>query len=165
MQRPSHYLLFALISLGLTVPVTAAEKSIIGWVEPVKIIIDNDGPEFAAKIDTGADYSSIDIESLELLQKKFEPWLRFKIKDDKGKFHTLELPIYKITRTKRKGIESQPRFVVIMDICLGRIRKSARVSLLDRHNYKYRLLLGRNFLKNDFVVDPAIKNTTAPKCH
>ncbi len=165
MQKYSAHLLVVLISLCISAYAHAVEKSIIGWIEPVKIPLAGNGLEFTAKIDTGADYSSIDIVSLELMQKKFEPWVRFKIEDDNGKLRTLELPIYKITRVKRKGRESQPRFVVIMDICLDGIRKSTRVSLLDRHNYKYRLLLGRNFLRNDFVVDPAIKNTTAPKCH
>lgn len=164
MQRHFYHLLLVLISLGLAAPVTAAEKSIIGWVEPVKIPIAGDGLEFSAKIDTGADYSSIDIESLELMQKKFEPWVRFAIEDDNGKLRTLELPIYKITRIKRQGIESQPRFVVMMDICLDGIRKPTRVSLVDRHNYKYRLLIGRRFLRNQFIVDPALKNTTTATC-
>jgi len=155
-----------LISVFLfsVITVQAQEKNIIGWVEPVKIPIAGDGLEFTAKIDTGADYSSVDIESLELLQKPDMILARFEIVDDNGRTRTLELPVYKLTKIKRQGTESQPRIVVMLDICLDGVRESTRVSLVDRHNYKYRLLIGRKFLKNKFIVDPALKNTTKAHC-
>jgi hypothetical protein len=161
-SRISRFLISVFLFSVLTAQ--AQEKTIIGWVEPVKIPIAGNGLDFTAKIDTGADYSSIDIESLELLQKPDNILARFEIRDDNNKLRTLELPVYKITRIKRHGTESQPRIVVMLDICLDGIRKSTRVSLVNRHNYKYRLLIGRKFLKDRFIVDPALKNTTKARC-
>ena len=154
----------ALLLFVLSAPAPGAEKSIIGWVEPVRIVNNGNELHFAAKIDTGADYSSIDFESLEVITRDNETWLRFQLEDDNGKTATLERPLHKKTLVKRKGAESQPRFVVMLELCLGEIRHITRFSLVDRHNYKYRLLIGRNFLRKRFVIDPSLKNTTPRIC-
>jgi len=152
------------IIFSCTLPLAAAEKMIIGWIEPVRIINNDSELHFSAKIDTGADYSSIDIESLDVITRDNETWIRFELVDDNGKEATLERPLHKKTRVKRKGTESQPRFVVMLEMCLGDIRHTTRFSLVDRHNYKYRLLIGRDFLRKRFVIDPALKNTTPRIC-
>lgn len=153
-----------LLIFGLSAHAPAAGKTIIGWIEPARIINNGNELHFAAKIDTGADYSSIDIESLDVITRDNETWLRFQLEDDNGKTATLERPLHKKTRVKRKGAESQPRFVVMLELCLGEIRHITRFSLVDRHNYKYRLLIGRNFLRKRFVIDPSLKNTTLQIC-
>ncbi|MDY6981056.1 MAG: RimK/LysX family protein [Pseudomonadota bacterium] len=142
----------------------ADEKRIIGWVEPVTILDGESSLKFAAKIDSGADYSSIDIESLNVLSREGETWIRFELEDDSGQQKTLERPLYKMTRVKRKGTESQPRFVVMLEMCLGGTLRTTRFSLVDRHNYKYRLLIGRDFLRSQFIIDPELRNTTAKAC-
>lgn len=156
--------LLPVVFFCLSVPSIATEKTIIGWIEPVRVVDYGSELHFAAKIDTGADYSSIDIESLEVVTRENDTWIRFELEDDNGKTATLERPLHKVTRVKRKGLESQPRFVVMLDMCLGNIRHSTRFSLVDRHNYKYRLLIGRDFLRDRFIIDPALKNTTPRIC-
>jgi len=159
-----RFRLLSVVLACLCLPSLAAEKTIIGWIEPVRILDNGSELHFAAKIDTGADYSSIDIESLEVLTRENDTWIRFQLEDDNGKSAVLQRPLHKVTRVKRKGLESQPRFVVMLDMCLGTIRHTTRFSLVDRHNYKYRLLIGRNFLRDRFVIDPALKNTTPRIC-
>lgn len=145
-------------------PSLAVEKQIIGWIEPVNILHKGKELRFAAKIDTGADFSSVDVESLELVTRNDKNWVRFDLEDDDGKIITLEEPLYKITQVKRKGTGSQPRFVVLLDMCLGGIREKTRFSLVDRHNFKYRMLIGRHVLSGRFLVDSESKNITPTIC-
>lgn len=156
--------LVLVILLGVATPVAATQKRIIGWIEPVTVLINDTVLTFAAKIDTGADYSSIDAESLETFTRNGETWVSFELEDDNGNLKLLELPLHKKTRVKRKGSSSERRYVVMLDMCLGGIRRTTRFSLVDRHNYKYRLLIGRDFLRGRFVIDAELKNTTAVVC-
>jgi hypothetical protein len=53
---------------------------------------------------------------------------------------------------------------VELEICLGSRRIRSKVNLADRSVVKYPLILGRNFLKENFVVDVKRRRTTKPNC-
>ncbi|MGD8407865.1 MAG: RimK/LysX family protein [Thiohalophilus sp.] len=152
--------LLGFVLLYSPISLQAGQKQIIGWVEPVNIPYRGTDLHFSAKIDTGADYSSIDVESLELVSRGDQTWVRFELEDDDGHLAMIEEPLYKMTKVKRKGSASQPRVVVLLDICLNGFREKARISLVDRHNYKYRMLIGRQILSGRFLVDAELKNST-----
>lgn len=140
----------------------ATEKKTIGWVEPISI----DGNKFTilAKIDTGADGLSINAQNVEQYEKDGKRWVSFTIINGKGKTHTIFRPIHSYVRVKRKGLESQRRPVILMDICLDRHHSEEKVNLVDRGNYKYQGLVGRKFLSGHFLVDSEITNTSKPEC-
>ncbi len=139
------------------------EKSIIGWIETVQILPEN--ISLLAKIDTGADNSSLNAtDPIEFMKGK-EPWIRFAIQIEKGEAMTLERPIKRYTRIKRKSGTSLKRAVVLMDLCVGTLfKKDVPVNLADRTGFKYPMLIGRSFLKGSAIVDSALTFTREPAC-
>jgi len=56
---------------------------------------------------------------------------------------------------KRHGTSPSIRPVVIMSLGLGSVTKKIEVSLTDRSKFDYPILIGRNFLIDNFIVDVA----------
>lgn len=139
----------------------SAEKRVIGWIEKVSL---EEGLVIDAKVDTGAEYSSINITNHELFKIQGQPWIRFILAEPEGGNVTIERRIVRYAKVKRKGYRAQVRPVVELSFCLGQISKSVQVNLVDRSQFEYRMLVGRSFLAGDFIVDPAIKFTTQPTC-
>jgi len=60
---------------------------------------------------------------------------------------------FKIRLVKSSNGVSQKRYVVKMTIKLGDVTKRTEVTLTDRSTMNYSVLLGRRFLKDDFIID------------
>jgi hypothetical protein len=136
--------------------VSAEEKVTIGTVEDVLLL-----PwrvRLPARIDTGAAKSSLDAQELKVHEDRVE----FKLPRKYGGLH-LRLPIieWRHVRTP-EGLERRP--IVELDICLGSNRIRTLVNLTDRSMVKYPLILGRNFLKENFLVDVKRRRTAKPNC-
>lgn len=105
-------------------------KKVIGLIE--KVILEN-GQEYCAKIDTGADSSSIDINLLAKLGDK------------------------KVTSHKvvRSALGEHKRPTVSLEIQFhGEVFKN-KFSVSDRSRLKYKVLIGKDILKNkNFLIDP-----------
>ena len=157
---PGCFLVLA-FTLWASLPVNAAEKRVVGWIEKVSL---EDGLIMEAKIDTGAKHSSINIKDHELFKKKGKPWIRFTLAGPNGGKVKIERQIIRYAKVKRKGYRAQVRPVVELAYCLGDITKTVQVNLVDRSKFDYQMLVGRSFLKGDFVVDPSIKYSLEPAC-
>ncbi|MGL4854489.1 MAG: ATP-dependent zinc protease family protein [Lentisphaeria bacterium] len=105
-----------------------------------------------AKLDTGADNSSIGASDIVEFEKDGKKWVRFNI-EFTAETLKMSLPIKKITRIKRHNAESQTRIVVELDAKLGDIHQRVDFSLTSREKFNYPVLLGRNFLNGKFLVD------------
>lgn len=140
----------------------ASDKRHIGWIENVTIYPGN--LEFKAKMDTGARTSSINARNIKGFTRNGEQWVRFDIINRTGQTVQLELPVERQAIIKRHFGKRQKRFVVKMDICLGNVHKTTEVTLVDREGFLYALLIGRSFLKKDFVIDPSEQFTVTPHC-
>lgn len=143
-------------------PSAYADKVISGWVEPVRL----NGDEFIidAKIDTGADNSSINLVNHTHYEKNGQRWVRFYLSNHIGNTIEIDRPIIKTTKIKMKNGDKQERDVIELDLCLGNIKKTVNVSLVDRSHFKYQLLVGRSFLRSEFLVDPDKQNLLTPSC-
>lgn len=137
-------------------------KEVVGWVENVKVY--PGGVTVKAKVDTGAKTSSLDCECITPFTKDGEDWLSFTVKNHKGEIIRLEKPVTRVARIKRHFSETQVRYVVELGLCLGSVYREEEVTLVDRSGFNYALLVGRNFLGEDFVVDPAVTFSNAPSC-
>ncbi len=134
----------------------AEEKTIVGGVEDVILL-----PwkiKVPARVDTGAAKSSLDARGL----KVEEDTVQFKLPEKYGGLE-LRLPIagWRHIRTP-EGLERRP--VVEMEICFGSKRIRTLVNLTDRSMVKYPLILGRNFLRENFIVDVKRRRTHPPSC-
>ncbi|MGD8885550.1 MAG: RimK/LysX family protein [Gammaproteobacteria bacterium] len=152
-----------LMLMFMPVPgVTAdTETRIVGWIEKVAL---EEGLTVHAKIDTGAKHSSLNMGKHEFFKLKGKPWIRFTMTNREGKAITMERQIVRYAKVKRKGSRSQVRPVVKLAYCLDTVSKTVQVTLTDRSNFDYQMLVGRSFLRNDFLVDSSKKYTTEPQC-
>ncbi len=146
----------ALFVMFSPVMVSAEEKVTIGTIEDVILL-----PwrvRLPARIDTGAAKSSLDAREL----KVHDDLVEFKLPQRYGGLQ-FRLPVveWRHVRTP-EGLERRP--IVELEICLGSRRFRTKVNLADRSMVKYPLILGRNFLRENFVVDVQRRRTTKPIC-
>ncbi len=110
------------------------------------------------KIDTGAYTSSIHCESIEV---KKDGMLYCSFLDDKHPEYSQDVHIFKTFKTIRvkssNGI-AQNRYEIKSKIILFGKSYSISLSLSDRKDMKFPVLLGRKFLNPKFIVDPALTN-------
>lgn len=138
------------------------EKSVIGWLE--RVSVSGDRLILHAKIDTGADTCSLHVTDMDHFKKDDKRWVRFKVMNRSGEYLLMERRVARVARIKRKETESQRRYFVEMGICLGDVYKEVQVNLVDRTGFKFHILVGRNFLRDSFVVDPSLQYTREPSC-
>jgi len=131
------------------------EKKIIGRTERVRVIPGDF--VFDARIDTGANTSSLGVDSLEIVNEDGQEWVEISI-DGKNSKHEIVKYIY----IKEHGEEAKKRPVIKVRLILGEISESVNVTLADRSNFKYNLLVGRNFLHDRFIVDVSLRYTVEP---
>ena len=162
-HKPISRLLITILFLCITSDkVFANDKTIVGYVEKVKIY---PGKLFLhAKLDTGARHSSVNAKNIEEFKNGEEDWVRFDIVNRNKKRVTLEMPLVREARIKRHFGKKQHRPVVRLGICLGKTLKEVDVSLVDRQGFLYELLIGRSYLKHDFLIDPAKSYTKSASC-
>ena len=154
---------FARGTVVMCISTTAMAKEMIGWVENVGVYPGN--IVIKAKIDTGADSSSINSKLSTLYNRNGEQWVKFSITDIHGNLATFDKKIVRNVKVKRNFGEKQQRAVVRMGICIGNQYGETNVSLIDRSNFNYNLLIGRNFLQGKFVIDPSLTFMAKPQCN
>ena len=149
--------LFALLfSLGGGQPLMAQERITIGLVE--EIILLPWGVKIPARIDTGAAVSSLDVRGLTVKGKIAE----FKLPPKYGNL-LISVPI--VGWQKIRSAETRERRPTIeIHLCVGPKQLRARVNLNDRSQVQYPFLIGRNILKENFVVDCMKEYCNPPSC-
>ena len=140
----------------------ALEKQTIGWLEDVKV----NGSDFQlkAKIDTGATTSSLNAKIIKKFTKDGDKWIRFRIKNKMGQNILLERKIVRYVKIKRKLAFALKRPVINLGICIGKVFREQEVNLADRKNFEYQMLVGRNYLQGNFLVDSELVYTSKPSC-
>lgn len=107
-----------------------------------------------ARIDTGAQTTSINAHNIQHFERDGEKWVAFDLKDpNTEKMVSFKRPLVRKTRIKMQNSESVRRKVVKLTLQLGKVSKTVEVTLANRENFKYPILVGRNFLQGNFVVD------------
>lgn len=138
--------------LVLTIPVlfpsenvNAGERITIGEVEDVILI-----PwrvKLPARIDTGAATSSLDARELKVKNNIAE----FKLPKKYGGL-LLRLPVVEWQNIRSADFKER-RPVVEITLCMGPKLIRTQVTLNDRSLVRYPLIIGRNILKDNFIVD------------
>ena len=139
-----------LLSFSLIVyfPTSSAQIT-LGWLEPITIILDSQTLSLQAKIDSGADHSSIHAKHIKRFNKNDEPWVKFTTVNE----WVIESPIYREAKIKTKLVGFNDRPVVLLEVCLGGIQRKIEMNLVDRAHFTKPMLIGRSALSG-FVIDP-----------
>lgn len=136
-----------------------AEPETLGWLE--SSYLQPWGVRVTTKLDTGARTSSIHANNVHVYKKKREKWVRFTLPVGEREGYDsgieAERPLIRETRIKEHVGESVPRYVVILDVCLNGKTYPTEVTLADRSQFNYTLILGRNMMSNNIIVDPGQK--------
>jgi len=115
-----------------------------------------------ARVDTGATSCSIHCEKFVIKGAVEDPKdnvgkpVRFLVKNKEGKAEWMESKIvdHVIIRTSEREDE---RYKVRLKLRWEDMEKKVLVTLNDREKMKYPLLLGRNFLRDDFLVNVGLE--------
>jgi hypothetical protein len=121
---------------------------VVGAVESVAVV--EAGLRFRARIDTGAAASSIHARDVRVERG----WVHFVLENERGERRALSAPLVDLAHVRgAAGVDVRPR--VRLRLSLRGVEKSLPVSLRDRSGMQHPLLVGRDFLAGDFLVDVA----------
>ena len=109
------------------------KKKVIGLTEPVVLIGESKRKKVVAKIDTGADKSSIDMNL------------------------AAELKLGPVVKTSliKSASGSLVRPIIRSSVVFAGQEMKVYFTVADRKHMKYRILIGRNILKKGFLIDPS----------
>ncbi len=122
------------------------DKQVIGPV--VGVYINEGGLYFSARVDTGAETSSINARNIKFSNGQVE----YSIVNESGKAARLTSRV--VRESTVKSAESrEKRYYVYLTISYMGLVKKTLVNLNTRDESRYKLLLGRNWLSGSYVVD------------
>jgi len=162
MKYPLALVAGLLGALVLALPAMAGEKKVVGWIEKVRLYPGN--LIVHAKLDSGAEYSSLDATNLTEFDRNGKRWVRFDLNQGNAPKITLERPLLRLATIKRHYRKAQKRPVIRLGVCLGNIYKETEVNLVDRSGFNYRMLIGRKFMEGEVLIDPSAQYTVEPNC-
>lgn len=128
----------------------------VGWREWVGL------PDFGidairGKIDTGARTSALHAWNVELVERDGAPWLRFDIipSSARGSRRVACLaPLVDERNIRNSGGAVERRYIIATTLRLGGAAWQIELSLANRDEMGYRLLLGRTALSRRVIVKP-----------
>ncbi len=110
------------------------------------------------RVDTGAKTSSLHVDNIELEMRNDESWVSFDIHPD---IHNVTRVVRRSSKLKEiRSIKSsnaakEQRYVIDTKICMGNRTWPIEITLTDRSSMSYLMLLGRQAMMNDILVDPS----------
>ena len=140
--------------------VSQRKKHIIGATAVLTEV--SSGLPFAARVDTGAHSCSLHVEKVEIKNESKKPLdnigksIRFLIKNEQGESDWVETTIAGVVRVHSSALkdgEYDRRYKVRLTLEWEDFRKEVLVTLNDRTDMTFPLLVGRNYLRHDFLVD------------
>ena len=154
---------FVLASVAVETRGATRDLVILGWIESV--FLPDPGFRLKAKLDSGAETSSLDARVIKKFRQNGKRWVRFALTDPASgeEFVLVRERIRTIGVVQHDG-SNQVRPTVMLRVCVADRLLDVEVSLIDRSEFTYRLLLGRRALKSFALIDPGNTYLTKPQC-
>jgi ribosomal protein S6--L-glutamate ligase len=133
------------------------EKALIGsqeWCSFENLNI----PSIKARIDSGAKTSSIQSTNIKKFKKGKESWVSFDvnpIQDNLSIVVHCESKIVDVRIVKSSSGITDKRFVIMEKVQIGNNSFEIELTLANRDGMDFRMLLGREAMKDRFIVDPS----------
>jgi hypothetical protein len=140
----------------------ASAKQVIGRIEAVTLT--TYGLTLDAKIDTGADTSSINGPDTRFYEAGGTARVAFSVPDAAGAIRHIDEPVLRMVRINRAGAPDEERAVIKLAICMAGIATTAEFTVADRSELRYQMLIGRSVLAPDFLVDVSVTHTAPANC-
>lgn len=142
----------------------APSLPIIGWRERVRLL-DLNISRIKAKIDTGARSSALHAFDIEIFKCEGEKFVRFKVHPSQRshkKMVTAEARLLDIRKVRNSGgkVETRP----VIETIVSTVDQSwpIELTLTNRDVMGFRMLLGRQAVRQRFLVDPAQSYLQSP---
>jgi len=132
------------------------DRKTIGWREWVQIP-ELGIAEIKAKIDTGADNSSLHAFNMERFDRDGVPYIQFEVHPRQRKRKPsipCEAEVVMERKVKNPGGRTELRPVIRTKLLVAGREVDALVNLTTRDEMTFRLLLGRRTVRKQFLVDP-----------
>jgi hypothetical protein len=137
---------------------TTVNKTIIGSIESCSL------PELGinnlnVRVDTGAKTSSLHVDNVKKYVKDGVTSVQFDIHPDAhnvSSIVTCHAKVADIRKIKSSNGESEQRYVIKTPIQLGEHVWGIEITLTNRADMSYLMLLGREGLGDLFLVDPSV---------
>lgn len=137
------------------------DKKIIGRLEYVSI------PDFdlfgiEAKIDTGAYNGAIHVSLVSEMERDGKKYIRFILLDEQHpEYHgrAFETDEFVERRVRSSNGEIQHRYAIPVTIILKGLELKTTLSLSNRKDLRYPILLGRKVIKKHFIIDASVTFT------
>lgn len=131
-------------------------KTVIGWREWIHL------PELSkrmikAKIDTGARTSAIHAEDIKIFRRGQKRFARFKLLPDQKserKSKIVEMEMVEKRKVRSSIGHESVRPVVKTELKIGEFIFPIELTLVNRDIMGFRMLIGREALKEHFLIDP-----------
>ncbi len=134
-----------------------SEPLLVGWREWVALP-DLGIPAIKVKIDTGARTSALHAFDMRRMRRDGGDWITFSV-EPLQRNHTVichcEAPLVDIRNVTDSGGHVESRYVVSCQLVVGCATRVIELTLTERHNMLFRMLVGRTALAQGIVVDPA----------
>ena len=138
------------------------KKLLVGALE--QVWMPNLELELPARIDTGAETSSLDARNIEPFERNGKRWVRFEITHPQSKEPlVLERKRERVVSIVQANTpEPERRQVIKLGVVIGTVKQTAEFTLSNRSHLDYQVLIGRNVLQDVMVVDVSKKNIAPP---
>ncbi len=131
----------------------------IGRIAQAKIKFENGSITMRAKMDTGAHRSAIDAYDVALkTDSKGVDFLQYTIKDPRNPLNDQTVITYDFGQAQIKSSTGHidHRYAVPMTIEIGHEEYTTSVTLASRKGHKNPMLIGRQLLRGNFIVNPEL---------
>lgn len=122
------------------------------------VAIEPPGVRLKARLDTGTGHSTLDARNVREFERDGKPWVRFMVPGAENATPVeVSRPVLRSSPVRSGG----RRYVVSLRTQLGSIDQFTEFTLSDRSDQGHAVILGRNFLRDQALVDVA-KRFTVP---
>ena len=134
-----------------------ADKLLLGALEKCNLP-DIGISNLVMRVDTGATTSSLHVENVEEYEKDGKPWISFDIHPDvydvvKITRHSSRIKARRNVKSSTATLEHQ--FVIETTLAIGEHSWPIKITLTDRSEMTYMMLLGREAMSDKILVDPS----------
>lgn len=147
---------FVFRSSRLELPPGRLDLPVVGWREWLAL------PELGvdwvkAKIDTGARTSALHAFNVSRFTQHGEPWIRFEVhpwQRDNARSIIATAPLVEMRHIRSSNGKEELRPVIAATVRLANVSFVAEITLTRRDVMGFRMLLGRQAIRDRFLVDP-----------
>lgn len=134
----------------------AKKKVTIGWREWASF------PDLGirgmkAKIDTGARTSAMHAWNIRLYEHEGKDWVEFEVhpmQRNNTERLICNAPVSGCRKIRSSSGHHEMRYVIKTSVEIGERRHDIEITLTNRDEMGFRLLLGRTALRGDYIIDP-----------